>query len=231
MRVEARYDLITSSDTSYTPPEGSDEYSASENSTDSGTMPADESEKADRVVLVGDSRIIQLGNAVYGIAIVENHLIDGETPDGDCIIGAVGEGYEWLAEHTEEIEDKLTDGCALVVNMGVNGVPYYHSEIAEWCNEIAEKYRDRGVKVYFMSVNPVNDKLMERYNYVIRDVDVICFNSAIRTELKGVTYLDTYSELKDDILGEGSGTFDGLHYNEGIYRKIKDYTWKIVKKE
>ena len=233
MRVEARYDMKKGSDMSYTAPESSDAYSAptSENSTDSSVLPTDEPEKTDRIVWVGDSRIIQLGNKVYGIELVDNDLANEETSDGDCILGAVGEGYDWLAEHTAEIEDKLTDGCALVVNMGVNGIPDYHSEIAEWCNEIAEKYKDRGVKVYFMSINPVNDKLMKYNNYIIRDVDVVCFNSVIRTELKGVTYLDTYSEVRDDIIGEGSGTYDGLHYNESVYRKIKDYTCKIVKKE
>ena len=205
--------------------------SADENSSDSDSQPAEVSEKTDRVVLVGDSRIIQLGNAVYGFEIVDDSPVDEETSDGDHILGAVGEGYDWLEEHTANIEDKLTDGCALVVNMGINGAPYYHSEIAEWCNKIAEKYKDRGVKVYFMSVNPVNDRLMTYNGYNIRDVDVICFNSAIRTELKDVTYLDTYSVVRDDILGEGSGTFDGLHYNKNIYRKIKDYTWKVIKNE
>ena len=205
--------------------------STDENSSDSESPPAEVSEKTDRIVLVGDSRTTNLGYYVYGMTIVDDYFVDEETPDGDCILAAGGEDYDWLVEHTSDIEAKLTDGCALVVNMGVNGAPYYHSEIAEWCNKIAEKYKDRGIKVYFMSVNPVNDKLVKYNNYAIRDVDVICFNSAIKTELKGVTYVDTYSVVRDDVLGEGNGTFDGLHYDESTYRKIRDYTWEIVKKE
>lgn len=190
---------------------------------------AEASEKSDRIVLVGDSRTMQLGNYLYGMTMINNRLVDEATPDGDYILGAGGEGYAWLLEHTEYIEDKLTEGCALVVNMGVNGAPDFHSEIAAWCNRMAEKYKDVGVKVYFMSVNPVNDALLRYYNYIIRNVDVIYFNSAIRTELKGVTYLDTYSVVTDDILGDGSGTYDGLHYYESVYRKIRDHTWEIIK--
>lgn len=209
-----------------------DSFSAAESSSSSeslSSLPAEVPEKSDRIVLVGDSRTMNLGTYLYGMEIIDGVHVEGETPDGDYIIGAGGEGYDWLAAHTSEIEDKLTDGCALVVNMGVNGVPNFHLEIAEWCNNMAEKYKDRGVKVYFMSVNPVNDRLMKEYNYTIRNVDVICFNSEIRTELKNVTYLDTYSVIRDDILGEGVGTFDGLHYYEKPYRKIRDYTWETIK--
>lgn len=207
--------------------------STDESSSESEKEPAaaEAEEKSDRIVLVGDSRTTNLGYYVYGMTIVDDYIVDAETPDGDHIFGAGGEDYVWLVDHTSEIEDKLTDGCALVVNMGVNGAPDFHTEIAGWCNEMAEKYKNRGVKVYFMSVNPVNDRLLEYYNYNVRNVDVICFNSAIRSELRGVTYLDTYSVLSDDILGEESSSFDGLHYYENVYRKIRDYTWETIKKE
>ena len=205
------------------------------NTSDSESLPAEAEpeaeEKSDRIVLVGDSRTTNLGYYVYGMTIVDDYYVDDVTPDGDCIFAAGGEGYDWLLEHMPEIEDKLTEGCALVVNMGVNGVPDYHYEIAEWCNKMAEKYKDKGVKVYFMSVNPVNDRLMSYYDYTIRNVDVIFFNSAIRTELTGVTYLDTYSVVRDDILGEDSKSFDGLHYYDDVYFKIRDYTWKTIKTE
>lgn len=202
---------------------------SSSESHDSDVPSAVAPEKISRIVLVGDSRIAQLGDYLYGMTLVDDYLIDEETPDGDHIIGAGGEGYNWLSEHTADIEDKLTDGCALVVNMGVNGVPYFHTEIAEWCNDMAAKYKDKGVKVYFLSVTPVNDRLLDSYGYYIRNVDVVCFNSEIRTELRGVTYLDAYSVVKEDILGEGSGTYDGLHYYESEYRKIRDYTWEVIK--
>lgn len=187
------------------------------------------SETADRLVLVGDSRTLQLGYYIFEMTVVDNYLVDETTSDGDSVLGVGGDGYNWLKDHTAEIEAKLTDGCALVVNMGVNGAPYFHSEIAEWCNKEAKKYKDKGVKVYFMSVNPVNDTLMAEYDYIIRNADVISFNNAIKKELVGVTYLDTYSFIKDDILGEGNGTVDGLHYYPSVYNKIKDYTWKTVK--
>lgn len=188
-----------------------------------------EEKRPDRIVLVGDSRMMQLGHYLYGMEYIDEKLVDEATPDGDYIIGAGAQGYGWLEEHTEEIEDKLTDGCALVINMGVNGVPYFHEEIAEWCNDIAKKYKSRGVKVYFLAVTPVNDRLLKYYNYTIRNVDVICFNSEIRMELDGVTYLDAYSVVTEDIIGEGDGTYDGLHYYENVYRKIRDYTWETIK--
>ena len=246
-RIEAQIDTEISSDMRGT--SGAVEYSSGEVSTSSAetsdssvsaaensslneSIPAEAPEKTDRIVLVGDSRTMQLGNYIYGMTMIDNRLVDEATSDGDYIIGAGGEGFGWLSEHTSDIEDKLTEGCALVVNMGVNGVPNFHSEIAEWCNTMAKKYKDMGVKVYFMSVNPVNDTLLRYYNYTIRNVDVVAFNSAIRTELvSDVIYLDTYSVVRDDILGEGSGTYDGLHYYDDVYRKIRDYTWKTIKNE
>lgn len=234
-KIEDRTDTVTSTYVPLTDSQIEHYYQAvstEESSSESVVTPVEEvEEKPDRIVLVGDSRTTNLGNFVYGMEMIDDYLVDAETPEGDYILGAGGVGYPWLSEHTSEIEEKLTDGCALVVNMGVNGVPDFHTEIAEWCNEIAEKYKDRGVKVYFMSVNPVNDSLMEYYNYSIRNVDVICFNSIIRTELKGVTYLDTYSVVRDDILGGESSSFDGLHYYESVYRKIRDYTWETIKNE
>lgn len=218
---------VTSSDGkfSYSFPE----LSAATDKSEPESLPEAE-EKPDRIVLVGDSRIMQLGHYLYEMAYTDDGtLVDEETPDGDYIIGAGAQGYAWLAEHTEDIEDKLTDGCALVVNMGVNGVPYFHEEIASWCNDIAEKYRDRGVKVYFLSVTPVNDRLLKSYNYAIRNVDVVCFNSEIRMELEDVTYLDAYSVVTEDIFGDGDGTYDGLHYYESVYRKIRDFTWNTIK--
>ncbi|MDE6727442.1 MAG: hypothetical protein K2J80_05830 [Oscillospiraceae bacterium] len=205
--------------------------SSSPHPSESGNVPNITPGNADRLVLVGDSRTMHVGNYVFGLEMINNSLVDDATPDGDYILGVGAKGYNWLEDHTSEVEDKLTPGCALVVNMGVNGVPYYHSEIAAWCNTIAEKYKDMGVKVYFMSVNPVNDTLLAKYNYQIRNADVIYFNEAIKGELSNVTYLDTYSLITDDILGDGSGTYDGLHYYENVCRKIVDYTWEAVKGE
>lgn len=205
--------------------------SADEDSSLVENSPSESLEKPNRIVLVGDSRTMHIGNYLYGLPMINNKFVDDPTPDGDYIMGMGGEGYAWLSSHILEIEERLTDGCALVVNMGVNGVPYFHKEIADWCNEMALRNKDRGIKVYFMSVNPVNDRLLEYYNYTIRNVDVIAFNSAIRIELVGVTYIDTYSVVADDILGEGIGTFDGLHYNEDVCRKIRDYTWGVIKGE
>ena len=189
--------------------------------------PAQTAEKS-RIVLVGDSRTMHIGNYLYELPMIDNKYVDGETPDGDYIMGLGGEGYGWLSKNTSEVEKRLTDGCILVVNMGVNGAPYYHKEIAEWCNNMAVKNKDRSIRVYFMSVNPVNDRLLEEYNYSIRNADVIAFNSAVRTELTDAAYIDTYSVVEDDILGNGKGTPDGLHYYEYVYRKIRDYTWEVI---
>ena len=233
-RIENRPDMGHSSYVPLTESQLEHYYQAVSNeksTSESESIPVEAEEKISRIVLVGDSRTTNLGYYIYGITMIDDYLVDEETSDGDYILGAGGEGYDWLLEHTSEIEDKLTDGCALVVNMGVNGAPDFHAEIAEWCNNMAQKYKDRGVKVYFMSVNPVNDRLMAYYNYTLRNVDVICFNSVIRTELIGVTYIDTYSVVKDDILGESSSSFDGLHYYEDVYRKIRDYTWEFIKGE
>lgn len=206
--------------------------SSAEQPIESSDLPAITPGNANRLVLVGDSRTMHVGNNVFGLEMINNSLVDGETPGGDYILGVGAKGYTWLKDHTAEVEDKLTPGCALVVNMGVNGVPYYHAEIAEWCNDVAEKYKDEGVKVYFMSVNPVNDALLAKYNYQIRNADVIYFNEAIKSELSpNVTYLDTYSFITEDIFGSGEGTYDGLHYYAYVNSRIAEITWEAVKGE
>lgn len=222
----------TSSDEPGTPSESPSASSApaAENGTADG-IPPEALEIPDRIVLIGDSRTMHIGYYLFDLPMVDNKYVDGYTPDFDYILGMGGEGYYWLAEHTSEIEAKLTDGCALVINMGVNGAPRFSSETAAWCNEIAAKHADRGIKVYYMSVNPVNDSKLEDFNYTIRNSDVIYFNSSVKAELDGVTYLDTYSVVENDILGEGNGTFDGLHYNYYVCRKIWEYTVETVREK
>lgn len=240
--TEASPDIQVSIDTSPAddPPEESGTSSespgafsvpAAENSTSDENLPADALEKPNRIVLVGDSRTMHLGYYLFELPMIDDKYVDGVTPDGDYILGIGGVGYSWLAEHTSEIEEKLTEGCSLVVNMGVNGAPDFHRQIAEWCGQMAAKYADKGVKVYFMSVNPVNDSKLESHHYLIRNTDVIFFNSAVRAELKGVTYIDTYSVVENDILGEGNGTSDGLHYNSYVCRKIWDHAVEVIRKE
>lgn len=190
--------------------------------------PAEDMEKPGRIVLVGDSRTMHIGNYLFGLP-MEDGYVDGCTPDGDCILGIGGEGYSWLAGHTPEIEARLTDGCALVINMGVNGAPRFHREIAGWCNQMAEKHKDRGIKVYFMSVNPVNDSKLESFNYLIRNSDVIYFNNSIKPELDGVIYIDAYSVAEYDIVDTGEGTHDGLHYRTYVCRKIWDHVVEVVR--
>lgn len=148
------------------------------------------------VIMVGDSRCVQMQEAVGG---------------GGC---------SWICENSKEItwfQDKaiprfdpyVGKGTKVVINMGVND-PEHYLKYVEVVNAKAADWTARGAKVYFVSVNPVWE------NPYTDQEDVDTFNAQVPGMLSGVTWIDTSSWL----MANGYRLVDGLHYDAPTYVNI-----------
>lgn len=148
------------------------------------------------VIMVGDSRCVQMQEAVGG---------------GGC---------SWICENSKEItwfQDKaiprfdpyVGKGTKVVINMGVND-PEHYLKYVEVVNAKAAEWVGRGAKVYFVSVNPVWD------NPYTDQEDVDTFNAQVPGMLSNVRWIDTSSWLT----ANGYRLVDGLHYDAPTYVNI-----------
>ena len=148
------------------------------------------------VIMVGDSRCVQMQEAVGG---------------GGCA---------WVCENSKEItwfQDKaipridpsVGKGTKVVINMGVND-PEHYLKYVEVVNAKAAEWTARGAKVYFVSVNPVWE------NPYTTQEQVDTFNANVPGMLSGVTWIDTSSWL----VANGYRLVDGLHYDGPTYVNI-----------
>ncbi len=165
------------------------------------------------IVMIGDSRFVGMKNAVGGKA------------TWYCKISM---GLSWLQE-TVNIpklikQKKLdVDGKAIVFNLGVNDLGNVNNYIS-YLNSLGETLRKKGATVYFMTVNPINDKLASEKNYKVRNKTVISFNKKMCAGLKGFGIIDTYDEL----VFQSFTTVDGVHYDASTYRTIYSYMLKCI---
>lgn len=192
-----------------------------------------------KIVLVGDSRTYNLAITVGGLQGNDANEIIGSM-GLDYVICKGGQGYDYMVNHLSDIESHLSQGTAVVIAMGVNGcepsgsedtdtfAERYSNKYATWLNGKAAEWKSKGVSVYYVSVNPVNDDKLSQYGYTLKNEYIMAFNTSVKSKLSGVGYIDTYSQVSDKILS-GEGTEDGLHYDGATYGVIKDYIWKVVK--
>jgi len=141
------------------------------------------------VYYIGDSRTVGLAEAI-GL-------------DEDYVIAAVGKGYNWVT--SDEIASKvdaIETGSRVIVNLGVNDI-YNVEKYVEYYQEL----EDKGLDVYYVSVNPVIDGYCNVTNAEIEE-----FNSYFEDE---ENYIDVYSQFEADWI---SG--DGLHYTKEGYENI-----------
>lgn len=148
------------------------------------------------VIMVGDSRCVQMQEAVGG---------------GGC---------SWICENSKEItwfkdkaiprfDEYVGNGTKVVINMGVND-PEHYAQYVEVVNAKAAEWAARGAKTYFVSVNPVWE------NPYTAQEEVDTFNANVPGMLSGVTWIDTSSWLTTN----GYGLVDGLHYDAPTYVNI-----------
>lgn len=196
-----------------------------------------------KIILVGDSRTYGLAITAGGLSTNEANEIIGSM-GSDYVICKGGMGYDYMVNHTSDIETQLSEGTAVVIAMGINGCgpvsgetpdnfsERYASQYASWLNEKASAWAEKGVAVYFVSINPVNESMCEKSGYTLKNSYIEAVNSKIKSKTQGkVGYIDTYSLIFKDVMS-GNAFFsdgDGLHYSSSTYGVIKDYIWKVVK--
>jgi len=148
------------------------------------------------VIMVGDSRCVQMQEAVGG---------------GGCSwVCENSKEYTWFVEKAiPTIDPSVGKGTKVVINMGVNDPEHYRS-YAEMVNAKAAEWTARGAKVYFVSVNPVWE------NPYTSQEEVDTFNANVPGMLSGVTWIDTSSWLT----ANGYRLVDGLHYDAPTYVNI-----------
>ena len=148
------------------------------------------------VIMVGDSRCVQMQEAVGG---------------GGCSwICENSKEYTWFVEKAiPRFDPYVGKGTKVVINMGVNDPEHYRS-YAEIVNAKAAEWAARGAKTYFVSVNPVWE------NPYTDQADVDTFNANVPGMLSGVRWIDTSSWLN----ANGYRLVDGLHYDAPTYVNI-----------
>ncbi len=148
------------------------------------------------VIMVGDSRCVQMQTAVGG---------------GGCSwICENSKEYTWFSETAiPRFDPYVGKGTKVIINMGVND-PEHYGKYVELVNAKAAEWAQRGAKTYFVSVNPVWE------NPYTTQEQVDTFNANVPGMLVGVTWIDTSSWLTTN----GYRLVDGLHYDEPTYVNI-----------
>ena len=164
------------------------------------TLHADREAVAGDIVFVGDSRFVGMS------------LVGGSS---DIFIAQAGAGYYWFSqEAVPEADSVLTEGTSLVINMGVNDLNNA-DKYAKKINTRIDDWVSRGVKVYYLSVNPVIDGKSNATNDGIS-----IFNAQMTSELDPrVVWIDSNSWLQEN----GFETADGLHYENNTSQNIYNF--------
>lgn len=151
------------------------------------------------VILVGDSRFVQMHEAM------------GDT--GATFMAQNSKGYDWFVENAiPRIDPLVTKGTTIVINLGVNdlgNIDKYLSKV----NAKAVEWKAKGAKVYYATVNPVWE------NPYSTEEGVVAFNTKLVNGIIGVDIIDTHSFL----VANGYKLVDGLHYDGPTYANIYYY--------
>lgn len=152
------------------------------------------------VILVGDSRFVQMKNNV------------GDNP---CTwIAESGKGYQWFNETAiARIDNVVGKGSKILINLGVND-PGHLKDYLSLVNAKAEEWVGKGATVYYSSVNPVWD------NPYVTEEQVEYFNAQMQAGLSAnVHWIDSHSYLN----AIGYKLVDGLHFNAETYQNLYAY--------
>lgn len=165
-----------------------------------------------KIIMVGDSRFVGMSASVS---------------NSSTWLAKVSMGLSWLKETAApkllKRKKSNIDGWAVVFNLGVNDLGNVNNYIS-YMNALGEQLREKGATVYFMTVNPIDDKTAKKKGYEVRNASVISFDKKMAAGLRGFGIIDTYDEL----VFEGFSTVDGVHYTADTYRKIYSYMYSCI---
>ncbi len=157
-------------------------------------------------IFIGDSRTVGVDMAV-------------SDKEREYFVAETGKGVDWFdktgAPSAISILQANYSGLKfkVIVNLGVNDL-YDEDRYIESYNRFISDAHAYGAKVYFVSVNPVNDSRCVN----VKNEQVESFNSVISEQCDFDGYIDTYSALFYDLVGDTDRA--GLHYSNDMYRKI-----------
>lgn len=156
------------------------------------------------IVFIGDSRTVAMERC--------------NTYENVKFVADYGRGLNWFKK---EGYDRLMDilkknnspqPIVLVFNLGVNDYKYNSENYVPYFQEIAQMLRDQNCYLFYMSVNPVEEKKLEKStDYAMRTNEEIReFNQRLKNGLKeDYVWLDMNSVLEK----RGFSTREGLHYS------------------
>lgn len=163
-------------------------------------QPVTEVKNVAGVILVGDSRFVQMQASVDA---------------NSCTwIAESAKGYTWFEEKAiPRIDGCVGSGSKILINLGVNDTRNVQKYIT-LVNAKAAEWTALGATVYYASVNPVWEN-----PYVTEEL-VENFNTQMQTELSSdVHWIDSHSYLTS----VGYRLVDGLHYSTETYQTLYAY--------
>lgn len=163
-------------------------------------QPVTEVKNVSGVILVGDSRFVQMQENVGA---------------NSCTwIAENAKGYKWFEENAvPRIDGCVGKGSKILINLGVND-PGNHQKYLALVNAKAAEWTALGATVYYASVNPVWE------NPYVTEEQVEYFNSQMQSGLSAnVHWIDSHSY----ITSVGYKLVDGLHYNSETYQNLYAY--------
>ncbi|MCM1087045.1 MAG: SH3 domain-containing protein [Muribaculaceae bacterium] len=181
-------------------PEAALQDAAQPQDTPAAVEPVVEVKSVAGVILVGDSRFVQMKNNV------------GDNP---CTwIAESGKGYQWFNENAiARIDSVVGKGSKILINLGVND-PGNLKNYLSLVNAKAEEWVGKGATVYYSSVNPVWD------NPYVTEEQVEYFNAQMQGGLSAnVHWIDSHGYLN----AIGYKLVDGLHFNAETYQNLYAY--------
>lgn len=193
-----------------------------------------------QIIFVGDSRTVRMEKTLK---------LCGYSPSSYNIsfIAETGKGLSWfkstgysqLLSKVGNSTSKLSKPTAVIFNLGVNDLSNLSAYVS-YMKSIAPELKKRGCELYYMSVNPVNNVLINYYGKKNRpEEDIRSFNATIKSKLcnktVGFTYINTYSYLIKYGYGTNANSEgydvakdDGLHYTSKTTKRIFRYCINIL---
>ena len=186
------------------------------------------------IIFVGDSRTVRMQ-----LTLQQQFGTDSNILRDIDFVCQEGQGLSWLkSEGMTSILSKaeayysVQRPTAVIFNLGVNDPGQMYNYVT-YLKQIAGELQKKNCKLFFMSVNPVNSKVIQvlGYNKLRTEAVVRKFNTVVSTGLRGTyTYIDTYSYLLNSGYGTNRGgggvdvaVDDGLHYTTKTYKRIFKY--------
>lgn len=124
-------------------------------------------------------------------------------------------GLDWMkSTGVPNVENQITTGTAVIILMGVNDL-FNSDKYITYINQKTSEWRNKGARVYFVSVNPINEKTYKSF----KNTRIETFNNKMASNLVNVKYIDTYNYL---MTHSCNFTSDGLHYQNSTSKVIYD---------